>query len=96
MSDQYENKDGERVQAMRLDPELVTVLSVWCNGLVVTEIDAANPNTTYPGVNLKTRHGISRASLGDYVIKHSDGTFEVKKPGAFAREHELIATDIPD
>jgi hypothetical protein len=87
LSDKYISSDGERIQAMRLDPELTTVLSVWCQGRIVEEIDPFDSSKRFPAVNLMTREGVSRASLGDYVIKHSDGTFEVKKPGAFVRNH---------
>jgi hypothetical protein len=87
MADGYISSDGEQVQAMRLDRELVTILSVWCHGRIVEEIDPFDADNKFPAVNLETREGVSRASLGDYVIKHSDGTFEVKKPGAFVRNH---------
>jgi hypothetical protein len=87
MADSYLSHDGEIVHAMRLDPELVTVLSVWCRGVIVKEIDPFDENKTFPAVNLETREGVSRASLGDYVVKHDDGTFEVKKPGAFRQNH---------
>jgi hypothetical protein len=87
MSDKYISSDGEQVQAMRMDPELVTVISVWCHGNVIEEIDPFDNATRFPGINLRTREGVSRAQLGDYVIKHGDGTFEVKKPSAFIRNH---------
>jgi hypothetical protein len=87
MSDDYLSSTGERVQAMRMDPELVTVISVWCHGNVIEEIDPFDNATRFPGINLRTREGVSRAQLGDYVIKHGDGTFEVKKPSAFIRNH---------
>jgi hypothetical protein len=86
MPDDFVNSEDERVQAMRFDPELATVLSVWCHGNVVEEIDPFN-GTKFPGINLETRYGVSRASLGDYVLKHEDGSFEVMKPGEFARNH---------
>jgi hypothetical protein len=87
LADSYLSHDGEIVQAMRLDPELVTVCSVWCHGQVVEEIDPFDSDKKFPAINLETREGVSRASLGDYVIKHDDGTFSVKKPGAFRQNH---------
>jgi hypothetical protein len=83
----YIASDGERIQAMLMSPELATVISVWCHGQIVEEIDPFDNNNRFPAINLATREGVSRASQGDYVIKHSDGTFEVKKPGAFVRNH---------
>jgi hypothetical protein len=87
MPDSYLSHDGKIVQAMRLDPELVAVLSVWCHGQVVEEIDPLDPEKKFPAINLETREGVSRASLGDYVIKHDDATFEVRKPGSFKQNH---------
>lgn len=87
MTDSYLGSDGEPVQAMLMSPELVTVISVWCQGQIVEEIDPFDSNLRFPGINLETREGVSRASLGDYVIKHDDGTFEVAKPRAFRRSH---------
>jgi hypothetical protein len=85
--DNYISDDGEQVQAMLMSPELVTVISAWCRGQVVEEIHPHDDRQRFPAINLRTREGVSRASLGDYVIKHSDGTFEVRKPGAFVRSH---------
>lgn len=87
MADQYIASDGEQVTAMRMDEQLVTAISAWCHGQLVEEIDAADSTKRFPAINLRTREGVSRASLGDYVIKHEDGTFEVKKPGAFRQTH---------
>jgi hypothetical protein len=87
MADDYISSDGEQVQAMRLDPELVTVLSVWCHGNIVEEIDPFS-GEKFPAINLRTQHDtVSRANLGDYVIKHEDGSFEVRKPGAFLQHY---------
>lgn len=83
----YIGPDDEKVQAMLMSPELVTVISVWCHGQVVEEIDPFDDSNRFLAINLRTREGVSRASLGDYVIKHEDGTFEVKKPGAFQHSH---------
>lgn len=87
MAQNYISHDGEQVQAMLMSSELATVISVWCHGQIVEEIDPFDNNNRFPGINLRTREGVSRASLGDYVIKHEDGSFEVKKPGAFVRNH---------
>jgi hypothetical protein len=80
-SQDYINDDGEQVQAMLMSNELITVISAWCHGVVVEEIHPHDDQQRFPALNLETRTGAARASLGDYVIKHADGTFEVKKPG---------------
>lgn len=85
--DEYFNENDEKIQAMQMSPELATVISVWCRGQVVEEIDPFDNSNRFLAINLATREGVSRASLGDYVIKHGDGTFEVQKPGAFERDH---------
>ena len=84
MSD-YMGPDGENVVAMRLDPELVTVVSVWCGGVVVDEIDPMN-GTRYPALNVQCKDEVKRASLGDYIVKGANG-FDVKGPNEFASQH---------
>lgn len=70
--------------AMLLTPELVTVVSVWCHGVVVEEI---HPHTgeRYPALNVQCGDEVKRASLNDWVIKKEDDTFDVMKPGEFLR-----------
>jgi hypothetical protein len=86
-SQDYINDDGEQVQAMLMSPELITVISAWCHGVVVEEIHPHDDQQRFPALNLRTRDGAGRASMGDYVIKHEDGSFEVKRPGEFIRSH---------
>lgn len=83
----YLNDKDEPAQALLLSPETVTIVSVWCYGVVVEEIDPFDNEIRYPALNVQTREGVKRASLGDYVLKHADGTFDVKKPGEFGRSH---------
>lgn len=74
----------ESDNAMLLTPELVTVISVWCHGVIVEEI---NPETNerYPALNVQCGDEVKRASLGDWVIKTGDDTFDVKKPNEFLK-----------
>lgn len=76
--------DKPEEEAMLLTPELVTVVSVWCHGVIVDEID---PETfiSYPALNVQCGDEVKRASLNDWVIKKEDGTFDVKKPNEFLR-----------
>lgn len=87
MAEHFLDPNGRPVQAMRLDPELVTVISVWCKGLVVEEIDPFDRQKTQPGLNVPGKDEVKRASLGDWVLKHEDGSFDVSKPGIFSRTH---------
>lgn len=54
-------------------------LAEWCRGRLVNEQDAISPHVNQPGINVPTKDGVARASLGDSILKHSDGTFEVVK-----------------
>lgn len=85
----YTNEDGDIVPAMKLSPELVTVVSVWCSGVIVEEIDPFDNTKRYPALNVKCGDEVKRASLDDTVIKNRDGTFDVKKPREFLRHYTL-------
>lgn len=87
MSQLVQNEDGEMAQAMLLSPELVTVISAWCGGRVVEEIDPFDSQTRQPGINVQCQDEVKRASLGDYVVKHNDGSFDVYKPNAFKHSY---------
>lgn len=90
IGESYSGPDEQPVQAMLLSPELVTVTSVWCSGVVVEEIDPFDDGKRFPALNVPCGDQVKRASLGDYVIKHSDGSFDVKKPSEFIRNHNKI------
>lgn len=71
------------MEHMIVSPELVKVVGVWCKGVEVEEIDPFDPDKRYPALNVHTKEGMKRASLGDAVIKHEDGTFSVMGPLAY-------------
>lgn len=73
-------KEEAPSNSMLLTPETAVALSVWCGGQVVEEVDPFDDELRFPAVNVPTRSGVERASLGDYVIKDEDGTFAVKGP----------------
>jgi len=85
--DFYTDFEGKRVQAMLLTPELITVASVWASAIVVEEIDALDDSKRYPALNLRTRNGVRRAAPGVYIVKHSDGDFDLMTPGAFKHRY---------
>lgn len=83
MVDSYLNREGDEEQAMLLTPELITVVSVWCGGLIVEEIDPFDNSQRYPALNVQCGDKVKRASLGDWIIKKENNTFDVKKPKEF-------------
>lgn len=71
-----------------MDPETRIVtegnaqeIADWCGGLYVNEHDPFDHGQTFPGVNVPVgpvnQMNVKRASLGDTVMQHSDGTFDV-------------------
>lgn len=56
-------------------------LAEWCGGLYVNEHDPFDHGKMFPGINVPVgpvrQMNVKRASLGDSILKHSDGTFEV-------------------
>lgn len=51
----------------------------WCEGVLVTEINALDHSATQPGINVLCGDQVKRASLGSIIMKLHDGTFDVLK-----------------
>lgn len=66
-------------EARTLSQENASFLAAWCGGKLVNEQDAISPHINTPGINVPTANGVERASMGDTIIRKSDGTFEVFK-----------------
>jgi hypothetical protein len=79
----YLDNDGNAVVAEMLTVDRATPISMWANAMAVEEIDPTDSTLRFPGLNVQTKDGVKRASLGDYVVKHSDGSFDVVKPMRF-------------
>jgi len=89
--DHYAHKDSiEIVRALVVEADNASVLADWCDGVAVEEIDPFNANIKFPALNVPCGDNVKRASLGDYVLKHDDGSFDVKKPIEFARNYEAL------
>lgn len=71
------------MEHMVVSPQLVKSVVAWCKGVEVEEIDPFDPEKRYPAVNIQTREGVKRASCGDTVVKHDDGSFSVMGPIAY-------------
>lgn len=87
----YADNDSNRlVRALMLRSDNATVLSAWAKAVVVEEIDPFDGDKKFPALNVLCGNNVKRASLGDYVVKHEDGTFDVKKPMEFAHGFTLM------
>lgn len=87
--DYFRDVNGQQVQSMLLTPELVTVVSVWSHARIVEEIDPHDSSKRYPALNVQCGDEVKRASLGDYVVKKADGTFDVMGPIAHSNLNSL-------
>lgn len=84
----YADMDSDRkVMAQTLTADNVTVVSVWAHAVIVQEIDPFDSELSFPGLNVQCGDTVKRASLGDTVIYHQDGTYDVLKPMEFARRY---------
>lgn len=79
-ADNYRNL---KVRALMLRADNATVISAWARAVVVEEVDPFDADKKFPALNVQCGDSVKRASLGDYVLKHDDGTFDVKKPMEF-------------
>lgn len=77
----------DTVEAHMLTGDNVTVISMWCHGMVVEEIDALDPEQKFPALNVQCGEEVKRASLGDWVVKYKDKTFDVKKTMEFLHKY---------
>jgi hypothetical protein len=88
--DIYAHMDSvEKVKALMLTGDNVTVVSAWAKALIVEEIDSLDPEQKFPALNVQCGDEVKRASLGDYVIKHEDGRYDVKRPIEFRHDYVL-------
>lgn len=76
--------------SMMLTPDNVTVVSVWAHAVVVEEVDPTDPDRRSPALNVQCGDEVKRASVGDHVIKHADGSLDVLGPLAY---HTLYSHD---
>lgn len=86
--ERYAHMDSDKfVQAETLTADNATIVSVWAHAVVVQEIDPFDPEMSFPGLNVQCGDQVKRASLGDKVILHDDGTYDVLKPIEFSRRY---------
>lgn len=86
----YVNDEGTQIQAQQLTGDSLTVISVWCGAQVVREHDALDYDMTFLALTVPTPDGPMRASQGDYVVQHADGSFGVQKAYQFRSEYRKV------
>lgn len=80
----YENQyTTELVHAVKLTPDNVEKLAMWCSGNSVIETDPTDTENKYVGINVPTELGMVRASEGDYIVQRGLSIFYTLKPNAF-------------
>jgi len=66
-------------EARRLTHNNAEEIAQWCGGRVVAELDALDITQSSPGINVPVGDGVDRASLGDLIIRDSEGAFQIFK-----------------
>jgi len=66
-------------EARTVTADNAAFLAVWCGGKLVNEQDALMPHINTPGINVPCGDTVKRASMGDTIIRKSDGTFDIFK-----------------
>lgn len=66
-------------EARTVTSDNASEVAEWCEGVVVTEIDALDHSATQPGINVLCGDRMKRASIGNVIMKLHDGTFDVLK-----------------
>lgn len=66
-----------------LTADNVQVVSVWARAVIVEEVDPTDPELRAPALNVQCGDEVKRASIGDHVVKHADGSFDVLGPLAY-------------
>lgn len=91
MPNRYQNMDSvDIIQSIPLEEDNAEVVAQWASAVVVEEIDPFDADKKYPGLNVQCGDTVKRASLGDCVIKHDDGTFDVLTSLEFAGKYVKV------
>lgn len=69
-----------------LTADNITVLSMWARAVIVEEVDPTDPELRSPALNVQCGDEVKRASIGDHIIQHRDGTFDVLGPLAYQKQ----------
>lgn len=66
-------------EARTVSASNVGEVAVWCGGKIVGEIDPFDDTASTPAINVQTGDKVSRAYIGDTIIKNHDGTYQIFK-----------------
>ncbi len=72
------------IEAMQFTLYSATTARDFCDGVLFDQ------SPIPPWINIKTREGIMRADLGDWIIKGIKGEFYPCKPDIFAETYEAV------
>lgn len=93
------DQKGPTTHAVKVTEENAADVAAWCGGVLVEEINPFTKVRT-PGINVKTRYGGQRASLGMYVLRDVEGYFEGATAewfeAFFVLDEDAEAADSPD
>lgn len=78
------------VEAIKLTPESVDRAALWAGGKPVEEYDSFDRSKKFVALNVPTLRGVQRAQEGDYIVKESNGSFNVVSEREFEDKYELI------
>lgn len=82
------------VEAVRLTEDNAQAVAEWSRSELIEEIDPEHPMETQPGLNVDTTTGITRASLGMYVIKFGN-RFHVSHNRPFEMKYQPQSRPAP-
>jgi hypothetical protein len=75
------------IEARQLTPENMAELAKWSGG----KIDEIGLRPEERAINIWTREGRMRASIGDFIIRGIKGEFYPCKPDIFEQTYELVS-----
>lgn len=77
------------VHAIQLTEDNAPKIAAWCGGDIVEEIDPRDDEKRYQAINVPTRFGNQRLSLGQFLLKDPHtGQFSIVDASTFMSEYE--------
>jgi hypothetical protein len=71
------------VEAIQLTKENAEEVAAWCGGHIIEEVNPADHEDVYVGINFPTLDGNKRISEGQMLVRSSAGHFMVHNAGFF-------------
>jgi hypothetical protein len=76
------------IEAREFDLDTATEIAFWCGGKFDYRVKPSDPTDVYYFIDIPTLEGVTRADLGDFVIKGVKGEFYACKPDIFWLTYE--------